>query len=378
MTQVQGLVRSLQSRDPLRVGQVELVAQTGVLAITDLAPRVGRYLRLIADITEGVEPVEGGTPAAGAAAGAVRVVPTRSAVRVAPGASRKGPEPVTARGAAEAKRPDAGAEATTGGSGSPEETIAGLPRAHAGGDPTLVASVEQALIAWGEAALPEIAAALEQEQQFHVRLSLRYCQRAIEGEAGAQALVRRAQNASDPRERLESLMMLEKLRDEMELSALAGLLVKETEPRLQTYMVRALGAAPGEVGIAELAEVAGGSGERLDLRIEAVHALARRVDDRAVTALLGVARGEEPGPFRSSCVRALAARAGREAAQWFRQQLVSEESNDRAEAASYFARVGSPDDVKALTEAAEAERDDWVRSRMQSAVEEVERRARGR
>ncbi|HVY62258.1 MAG TPA: HEAT repeat domain-containing protein [Planctomycetota bacterium] len=139
----------------------------------------------------------------------------------------------------------------------------------------------------------------------------------------------------------------------------------DPDETVRAYSARAVGALP-ELTAADLA-----AGIPFFIDERADHARARRI--RQVREAPLPADLDEPDPsIRSIAVGSLAHVAGRDLAGRFLAILGrSERTNERAEAALFFARAGLPEDVPALERAYSKEPLYYVRAKIREAIARI-------
>lgn len=85
-----------------------------------------------------------------------------------------------------------------------------------------------------------------------------------------------------------------------------------------------------------------------------------------------LAAEEEDASIKSIAVRALANTGGREcAARFFKILADDERTNNRAEAAKFFARAGTIDDIAALAALHDRERVYYIKQRIEQAIRAI-------
>jgi HEAT repeat protein len=271
--------------------------------------------------------------------------------------------------------------AVSSGAAAEDGLLETLRQAHRGRDGAAIAAAEKALVARGAGVLEAVRAASDEERQFAVKVSLEYVALAIEGKATAREVLARMRETRDPGEKMRLSFMLSKLDGPEDAAVLEAALATEADPMVAKYIVRALGSIPGPRPLEPLLRIARSSPDR-NQRIEAIRSIEERasrdpaVADEATKALVALAATEADASIRSVAIRGIANVGTRAAVAFFREVLEKDErTNNRAEAAKLFQRIGTDEDLPFLEELHAKERVYYVKQKVAQAIDAIHRRA---
>jgi hypothetical protein len=255
------------------------------------------------------------------------------------------------------------------------ELFAGLRAAHRARDDKQIADEERKLIAMGKAILEKVNDAYQKERQFNLKVSLQFILFALEGKDSARDIVDAMRAAKDPGEKMRLAFMLPKVNRPEDLPFYEEALASEQDPMIKKYLVKALGKIEGARGIDVLKPLAQ-AGQDRSIQMEALRAIEEKKTPEAAAFLMDLANSAQDAAIKTIAVRAVASSSGREAASFFQKVLEQDErTNNRAEAAKYYARVGDASDLPLLEQLHAKERVYYIRQKIRQAIEAIQKRA---
>lgn len=250
-----------------------------------------------------------------------------------------------------------------------------LKGAHQRRDDAAVREAENALVAMGRPILVLVAQAFDVERQFPVKVSLHFIVLTLDGKASARELVDAMRSTSDRSVKLRLQFMLSKLVSEQDIGYMEAMVAAEPDPQIKKYLVKALGEAPGNLGLGALQGIVQ-TDSNMGARIEAIRAIQRKPHDASTTSfLMNVANSETDVSVRSTLLQVISAQAEREAVSFFLTVLQTDKRlNNRVHSAKYFERVGQPSEVALLEGVLQAETNHYVRKKLEVALRVIKAR----